>query len=139
MAQQPEQTTISFAPNPASEPGFASVSAPEPRPVAKRAATAPQRIPPWLESTELFLRLLVRVFVGLFFLIAPWVGQWLWFIPRLNYLWDQNPLILYFPVIAHFAAIGAVRGVVSGLGILNLWFALLDALRHRYRNGRDER
>ena len=135
MSQQPEQTTLPFAPNPASEPGLASGSAPESRPIANRAEAAPQRIPPWLENTELVLRVLVRIFIGLFFLIAPWAGQLFWFLPRLLYVWDLNPLILYFPVIAHFAALGAVRGVVSGLGILNLWFALLDALRHRYRNG----
>jgi hypothetical protein len=135
MLQQPEQTTLPFTANPATEPGLASGNAPESRPVAKRAAVAPQRIPPWLENTELLLRLLVRVFIGLFFLVAPWAGQLFWFFPRLQYVWDQNPLILYFPVIARYAALGAVRGVVSGLGILNLWFALLDALRHRYRNG----
>lgn len=71
----------------------------------------------------------------MFFLFAPWAGQLFWFFPRLQYVWDQNPLIQYFPLVAHYAAFGAVRGIVSGLGILNLWFALLDALRHRYRNG----
>ncbi|MGA9071185.1 MAG: hypothetical protein WB424_13065 [Terracidiphilus sp.] len=134
MSQQPEQTTLPFAANPAPQPGSASASASEVRPALQRAA-APQRIPHWLENTELLLRLLVRGFIGLFFLVAPWAGQLFWFFPRLIYVWDQNPLILFFPVIAHYAALGAVRGVVSGLGILNLWFALLDALHHRYRNG----
>src|ERR1035438_3374075 len=107
MSQQPEQTSLSFAPNPAPAPGAASGSAPESRPIVKRLSPAPQRIPPWLEDTELLLRLLVRVFIGLFFLIAPWAGQLFWFLPRLLYVWDQNPLISYFPMIAHYAAIGA--------------------------------
>jgi hypothetical protein len=45
--------------------------------------------------------------------------------------WDQNPLFQQFPTLASFAANGAVRGVVSGLGLLNLWIALRDVLRHR--------
>jgi hypothetical protein len=45
--------------------------------------------------------------------------------------WDQNPLFLQFPNVAVFAAHGAVRGIVSGLGFLNLWIALQDILHHR--------
>jgi hypothetical protein len=45
--------------------------------------------------------------------------------------WDQNPLFLQFPTLAGIAGNGAVRGIVSGLGLLNLWIALHDVLRHR--------
>jgi len=30
-----------------------------------------------------------------------------------------------------YAANGAVRGIISGLGLLNIWIALQDAIRHR--------
>ena len=142
MPQQPELTSTSVAPNPAPAPGpapaFAPVSAPEIDPAQEEIPSrAPQRIPPWLVRAELFLRVFLLTFISLVIVIAPWSGdivRWLgdllWFLPTWRYLWDQNALIQYFPVIAHYSSNGAVRGVVSGLGLLNLWIALHGAFHH---------
>jgi hypothetical protein len=81
----------------------------------------PPRIPVWLERGELFLRVLLRMYIGLAISFAPWIP----------YFWDRNPLFEQFPTLAILAANGAVRGVVSGLGILNLWYAIQDALHSR--------
>lgn len=81
----------------------------------------PQRIPRWLERIELLLRVMLRMYIGLAICYAPWSPMF----------WDQNPLLLQFPLLGHIAALGAVRGLVSGLGLLNLWIALQDILRHR--------
>lgn len=128
MSQLPEFLPFGLAPNPASTPESVPSPASGPSPGPRHA---PQRIPPWLESTELFLRTFVLMFIGMALCIAPWSGELLWFLPRSRFLWDQNPLILYSPVFAHFAANGAVRGIVSGLGLLNLWIVFHDALRHQ--------
>lgn len=82
---------------------------------------APQRIPRWLVRMELFLRVMLRMYIGLAICYAPWSHTF----------WDQNPLFAQFPALSIYAANGAVRGVISGLGVLNLWFAFSDALRHR--------
>jgi hypothetical protein len=82
---------------------------------------APHRIPRWLERSELFLRVLLRMYIGLAVCYAPWSHMF----------WDQNPLFLRFPTLAVYAAHGAVRGIISGLGLLNLWIAFRDAVRHR--------
>jgi len=84
---------------------------------------APQRIPRWLERAELFLRVLLRMYIGLAVCYAPWSHMF----------WDQNPLFVQFPTLSIYAANGAVRGIISGLGLLNLWIAFQDAIR--YRNG----
>jgi hypothetical protein len=81
----------------------------------------PQRIPRWLERAELFLRVLLRMYIGLAVCYAPW--------SRL--FWDQNPLFVRFPALSMWAANGAVRGIISGLGLLNLWIAFREAVRHR--------
>jgi hypothetical protein len=82
----------------------------------------PQRIPRWLERVELFLRVLLRMYIGIAVAVAPW-----WPI-----FWEQNPLFLrFFPGLEMYLVHGAVRGVVSGLGLLNLWIAFRDAIRHR--------
>jgi hypothetical protein len=124
MSQQPELTShplpASPAPGPESvlsaTPGLEAASGPISPP-----AHHPQRIPRWLERSELFLRVLLRMYIGLAVAVAPW---WPMF-------WDQNPLFVQFPTLSIYAANGAVRGVVSGLGLLNLWIAFRDAIRFR--------
>lgn len=131
MSQQPELTTPSLFPDPASEPGSASGSVPasasgpkheiQSAPQSPPPHHAPQRIPRWLVRAELFLRVLLRMYIGLAVCYVPWSKMF----------WDQNPLFMQFPTLSIIAANGAVRGLVSGLGLLNLWIAFQDALRHR--------
>ena len=104
MSQQPEFTTPTLPASPPPSPG-----------------QEPQRIPRWLVRGELFLRVLLRMYVGLAVCVVPW---WPVF-------WDKNPLFLHYPTLGSFAAHGAVRGIISGVGLLNLWVAFEDAIRHR--------
>jgi hypothetical protein len=117
MAQQPELISPSLPASPAALPGQADAPAPALE-VAPDPAT--QRIPRWLERAELFLRVLLRMYIGLAVCYAPWSPMF----------WDQNPLFVHFPTLAIYAANGAVRGIVSGLGLMNLWIAFQDAIRH---------
>ena len=129
MPQQPEVTTIS--PEPMAAPIMGPISADPARLKAADGGTppypgqdstlGPHRIPRWLERAELFLRVLLRMYIGIAICVAPW----------LPLFWDQNPLFARFPSLAVFAAHGVVRGLVSGLGLLNLWIAFRDAVRHR--------
>jgi hypothetical protein len=93
-------------------------SQPEQEPLAVHSQ---QRIPHWLVRTELYLRVLLRMYIGLAICYAPWS----------QLFWDQNPIFVQFPTLAIYAANGAVRGIISGLGLLNIWIALQDAIRHR--------
>jgi hypothetical protein len=134
MLQQPDPTSPPLASNLAHAPG----SATGPTPVLRLAQQRPapprpenDRIPPWLVSAELFLRVLLKIYVGMLFVYAPWSGQVLTFLPGSRYLWEQNQLFVWFPALGVYAANGAVRGLVSGLGVLNLWLAFQDVLRRR--------
>jgi len=138
MPQQPEPISTTFAANPAPSPGLAPVSAPFSGsdrddsfvvPVLPVGKPHPDRIPRWLEEAELLLRVVLRIYIGLVIFYAPWSGQVLTFFPWSRVIWEQNPLFLQFPMLGIIAANGAVRGIVSGLGLLNLWFALQDAMR----------
>lgn len=97
-----------------------------PRPAAAAPAAVPPlpehaRIPHWLVRSELFIRVMLRMYIGLAICYAPWWPM----------VWDRNPLFARFPTLAIYAAHGAVRGMVSGLGLLNLWIALRDVIRRR--------
>ena len=130
--RQMELTPLFLAATPASasgpERGFVSGSEsesgfdPASRPASSQSPEQPpQRLPRWLERAELFLRVLLRMYIGLAICYVPWSRMF----------WEQNPLFAQLPALSAFAANGAVRGVVSGLGILNLWIAFQDALHYR--------
>ena len=121
MSQQPEMRSLSLTVSPA--PDDESAPGAAPAPLSQAPHQAPQRIPRWLERTELYLRVMLRIDIGLAICYAPWSGSF----------WDRNPLFLHFPILASYAANGAVRGLISGLGLLNLWIAFQDALRFRDR------
>jgi len=122
MSNQPEFISPRMTPSPAPIPENPIRPTPDPnvlRPVAD--LDPPQGIPHWLVRTELYLRVLLRMYIGLAICYAPWS----------QLFWDQNPLFVQFPTLAIYAANGGVRGVISGLGLLNIWIAVQDAIRHR--------
>jgi hypothetical protein len=123
MPQQPELISPSLPANPAPLAGSAPGSASNPGSAPVAGTLHPQRIPGWLVRVELFLRVMLRMYIGLAVCYAPWSSLF----------WDQNPLFLQFPTLGIYAANGAVRGIVSGLGLLNLWIAFQDAVRSRGR------
>jgi hypothetical protein len=89
-----------------------------PEPVA-----SPEKLdlaPIWLQRLSLFVLVCFCFYLGVLLLIAPW-----W--PR---LWDENHLFLMYPALSHFAHSGFVRGVVSGLGLLNLWIGASEAIHY---------
>lgn len=92
---------------------------PPPLPIqTAQSGAPPDRIPRWLQQAELFLRVIVRLYVGLIVCCVPW----------LPFFWDNNPLFSTSPSLQAFIAHGAVRGLVSGIGLLNLWIAIRDAI-----------
>ena len=107
MPQQPNLFSSSPAGNSAM---------PEPNP----AQTRRSRGTLWLRRVELLLFLVVRIYVGVIVLVLPWTPLWL-----------GNPLLNFFPPLSSILMSGAARGVVSGLGLLNLWIAITEALQQR--------
>ncbi|MGB6973687.1 MAG: hypothetical protein WBD67_03290 [Terracidiphilus sp.] len=62
-----------------------------------------------------------------------YIGLIVCYVPWWPLFWDQNPLFVQFPTLSIYVANGAVRGIVSGLGLLNLWIAFQDAIHYRDR------
>lgn len=71
---------------------------------------------------EFLLAITVRIFIGVIVLVLPW-----------SPLWDNNHLLQAFPHLATLLSYGATRGVVSGVGLLNLWIAVDDTLHRNER------
>lgn len=84
------------------------------------APPEPPRAVHWLRRLDFFLRVIVRLYIGLILVFLPWTR-----------LWVFNRFFLYYAHVAHLAESGAFRGLVSGLGLLNLWIAISEAIHYR--------
>lgn len=92
---------------------------PDPVPNGKRGLSSRQT-PTWLLYLELSVRVVVRLYLGLVLIVLPW-----------THFWSDNHLLFLVPHLAVLAASGVVRGIVSGLGLLNIWIAISDAIHYK--------
>jgi hypothetical protein len=78
------------------------------------------RTPRWLLYLELSIRVVVRLYLGLVLVVLPWTS-----------FWTSNRLLLLVPHLALVALSGITRGIVSGLGLLNIWIGVSDAIHYK--------
>src|SRR5258708_29101059 len=81
------------------------------------ATTSSPRI--WLLRVRALLFVTVCATCGVLLLILPWT-------PR----WTDNPLLLSSPELRQLVSSGFVRGVSSGLGMLDLWLGFREAIHY---------
>ncbi len=103
-------------------------SAPPQMPTAqtlpKQAATEAAEVdvaPIWLQRISLFVLVLFCVYLGGMVTILPWWKK----------MWDQNLFILSHPALAAVLRNGAVRGFISGVGLLDIWIGVSEAIHYR--------
>ena len=104
---------------PPSPNAVAPQSSPPEHPPAGPMPMEPARTTHWMQRADLFLSVMVRLYAGLILFFLPW-----------THLWTFNRFFLYYAPVAHVMQSGAVRGVVSGLGLLNLWIAISEAIHY---------
>jgi hypothetical protein len=89
-------------------------------PDRKSTPPDPGRVRVWLRRAELLLYVILRIYVGVIVIVLPWTP-----------LWTDNNWINYFPRVSALLMHGAVRGIISGLGVLNLYIAVDEAIHYR--------
>ena len=67
-----------------------------------------------------------RIALSLFVLFCTVLGVWLTLLPW-SLQWTDNPLLWTHPDLRTFLGYGFVRGICSGLGILDLWIGIREA------------
>jgi hypothetical protein len=108
----PQQPNLFSSQAPVNPPPPLAVGTPE-------GTNTPRRSRRWLQRLDLFVRVIVRLYLGLIIVVLPWM-----------HFWDENRLLTLLPYLAPLALNGVVRGMVSGLGLLNIWIAIHDAIRY---------
>ena len=92
-------------------------------PSSLRRRSAPRQIPRWLLVIEIALFVILRLYVGALVVLLPWRS-----------VWTTNAFINNWPTVASFMAQGWVRGIVSGIGLLNIWIAFSVVFRRKRRH-----
>jgi len=79
--------------------------------------------PPWLQRTSLVLLVATCCYIGILLIVLPWTP-----------LWQENHFLGWLPERwVDWLMTGAARGIVSGLGLLDLWIGLEEAIGPRRR------
>jgi hypothetical protein len=104
----------------------------EPQTVAREPAAASQPEPPvggqapvWLQRISLFILVVFCVYLGVIMTVLPWWSE----------VWDHNPFFLAHPALWAVMRQGAVRGIVSGFGLLDIWIGISEAVHYREARG----
>ena len=74
-----------------------------------------------------------RIFLVIYVLFCVEVGVFLFFLPWLP-LWLNNPLLAHWPALRHVMEHAFVRGAISGLGLVDVWVGISEALHYRERS-----
>jgi hypothetical protein len=73
----------------------------------------------WLHRTSIFLFVLISAVAGVLLVILPWTPEW-----------TDNYLLLSYPWLRTFVTTGFIRGLCSGLGLLDIWIGFWEALHY---------
>ena len=94
-------------------------SAPSSQASAPSRASAPA--PVWLQRMSLVVLVLFCFYIGALLAVLPWSPRY----------WDQNGCLLAHPRLQGILNTGWVRGIVSGIGLLDVWIGVSELLHYR--------
>jgi len=83
-------------------------------------ASAPHPAHRWYHMMAAAALIAACTAMGLFLLVFPWSA-----------FWEANSFAMQVPLVQDYWSSPYVRGGVSALGLLNLFFALVDLIRFR--------
>lgn len=89
-----------------------------------RAQPQPNAPPPpvWMQRLFLVSLVIICLWVGMVLAVLPWTA-----------VWTDNSLVLGSPHLREVLSTGFVRGLVTGLGLIDLWIGISEAVRYRDR------
>lgn len=91
------------------------------QPQRPRAANDPPPAPVWLQRASLVMLVLFCFYVGILLAVLPWSPRY----------WDANGWLLMHPTLDRLMQHGWMRGLISGLGLLDIWIGVSELLHYR--------
>lgn len=100
-------------------PPEASKSEPNPAPAVRRnVEDVPS--PVWLQRISLVVLVLFCFYVGLLLALLPWTRYW-----------GENHYLLTWRFVGTWINTGFTRGVISGMGLLDVWIGISEIIHYR--------
>ena len=81
----------------------------------------PTAAPVWLQRLSLAVLVVFCLYLGGLIAVLPWSKD----------MWDRNGLLLEFPTLRGYLLRGPVRGLISGLGLLDMWIGISELIHYR--------
>jgi hypothetical protein len=95
---------------------------PSAQPPAQQPAQAEDLPPVWLQRTFTFVYVLFCMTLGMALVTLPWTSTWF-----------EEGVIARWPAAQEFLQTGFVRGCISGLGFIDIWLGVLEAINYHDR------
>ena len=90
--------------------------------VAPPSTSAEPPPPIWIQRFFLITTVIFCLWIGLVLAILPWLPPW-----------TENAIVNDFPNLRWFLGTGFIRGLVTGIGLLDLWIGISEAVHYRDR------
>ena len=74
----------------------------------------------WLRRVGVLIFVFLCATIGVMLMILPWRSEW-----------ADNHLLQPYPTLRAIFASGFIRGVCTGLGVLNVWIGFWEAIQYR--------
>jgi hypothetical protein len=74
----------------------------------------------WLQRILVSVYVLFCMTLGMALVTLPWLGNWF-----------DDGLVAHWPALQHVLQLGFVRGAISGLGFVDIWLGVLEAVHYR--------
>ncbi len=80
----------------------------------------PAHPPVWAQRLLLAIEVAVAVWAGMLVTALPWTR-----------LWTENPLLAGWPSLKFILNQNFVRGLISGIGLVDVWMGISEAVHYR--------
>jgi hypothetical protein len=81
----------------------------------------PDPAPVWLQRMSLVVLVLFCFYIGALMTILPWSPRY----------WDHNAWLLGHPAVETVLQSGWVRGLITGIGLIDVWIGVSELLHYR--------
>jgi hypothetical protein len=93
-----------------------------PQLVTQDAPKPPSSVAIWIDRLGLVIRVVFYIELGMLLAVLPWTR-----------LWTNNTLVMNFPRLNAILQMNFLRGVVTGVGLVDIWIGIWEAVRYRDR------
>lgn len=76
--------------------------------------------PVWLQRLSVVILVVFCFYVGLLLFLLPWTRYW-----------QENHYLLTLPALSPLLSSGITRGIISGVGMLDIWIGISEIIHYR--------